>query len=266
MKKIGIIGSGSLATIIGQGVSRDLADKYEILGVLSRNYENALKLSNKIGSRAYKSLDELIEDKPDYLIEAASPQVVRDIGEKILENSIGFIPLSLGVFADEDFYKRMEKLAIENKTRVHIPSGALGGFDVLHGACLMEEAEVSITTEKSPQSLNGAPYLQGRKLSEEEFEEVFSGSAEDAIKYFPNNVNVAVATALATRGVKATRVEINSRPGSRVNKHEINLKGKTVRVKVEVETSPSKDNPKSSSLAAYSVIALLERLAAPITF
>ena len=103
---------------------------------------------------------------PDYIIEAASPDVFKDIGIKILSNGINLIPLSVGALADKEFYKNVEAAALENNSRVHIPAGAVGGFDVLRASMLMEDAEVSITTDKSPQSLNGAPFLKGRKLSE----------------------------------------------------------------------------------------------------
>ncbi len=67
-------------------------------------------------------------------------------------------------------------------------------------------------------------------------------------------MNVAVTTALATTGVENTKVSINSIPGFESNKHEIKLVGETISINVIVETKPSKDNPKSSALAAYSVI------------
>ena len=264
--KLAIVGSGALASIIGQVVCKDLSDQFEIIGILSGRIENALKLSNKLGSRAYKTLDEIIEDSPDYIIEAATPDVLKDIGVKILQNGISLIPLSVGAFADREFYKEMEEKALENNSRVHVPSGAVGGFDVLHGSMLMEDVEVSITTEKSPKSLNGAPFLDGRELSDDHIEEVFKGSAVEAIKLFPKNVNVAVATALATTGVDNTKVIIRSIPGVTSNKHETKLKGETIKVNIVIEANPSEDNPKSSKLAAYSVIALLENLVAPIVF
>ena len=63
--KLAIIGSGALGSIIGKVVSKDLSDEYEILGVLSGRIENAKKLANKIDCKAYKSLDEVINDNPD---------------------------------------------------------------------------------------------------------------------------------------------------------------------------------------------------------
>lgn len=264
--KIAIIGSGSLASIIGKVVSQDLSENYEILGVLSEKIENARKLAKAIGCKAYHSIDEVIANKPDYIVEAATLEVVKEVGVKILENGINLIPLSVGALADKEFYNKIKEAAIQNQCRVHVPPGAVGGFDVLGASMLMEDAEVSITTEKSPNSLNGAPILEGRKLSEETGEEVFKGSALEAIEHFPRNINVAIATALATTGVENTKVSIRSIPRLNSNIHKIKLAGSTVNVDVIIKTTPSKDNPKSSTLAAYSVINLLKELVAPITF
>lgn len=264
--KLGIIGSGSLGSIIGKYISKELYEDYEIVGILSGKIENAENLSNQINCKAYDSLDEIIKDKPDYIIEAASPSVVKDSTFKILENGINLIVLSVGAFADEGFYAKAAQLAKANNCRVHLASGAVGGFDVLSAAVLMEDVTVGITTEKSPSSLNGAPFLEGRELSQDISEEVFTGTAKEAIEVFPKNINVAVATALATIGVNRTNVIIRSIPEIKSNKHTISLKGETVKVTVEIESIPSPDNPKSSSIAAWSVISLLERLVAPITF
>ncbi|MFA6360547.1 MAG: NUMOD3 domain-containing DNA-binding protein, partial [Dysgonamonadaceae bacterium] len=165
--KLAIIGSGSLGSIIGRVVSKDLSEEYEILGVLSGKIENAIKLAEEIDCKAYKTLDDVIDDQPDYIIEAASPDLFKDIGIKILANGINLIPLSVGALADKEFYNNVKETASKNNCRVHIPAGAVGGLDVLRASMLMEDAEVTITTEKSPESLNGAPFLKGRKLSEE---------------------------------------------------------------------------------------------------
>ena len=264
--KLAIIGSGSLGSIIGRFVAQNMTNEYHLLGVMSGRIENAIKLADDIGCKAYKSIDEIIDDNPDYVIEAAFPEVVKDIGVKILANGINLIPLSVGALADKEFYEEIKETASENNCRVHIPSGAVGGFDVLRASMLIENAEVSITTEKSPKSLNGAPFLKGRKLSEQKVEELFNGSAKEAIEHFPENINVAVTTALATNGAEHTKVSINSIPGLKNNRHQIKLSSTTVNVDVVIETTPSSNNPKSSALAAYSVISLLQNLVSPITF
>lgn len=264
--KVAIIGSGSLGSIIGKAIITQLHDDYEVIGVLSGRVENALKLANEINCKAYNKLDEMIKDKPDYIIEAASPNLVKDSAVKILENGINLVVLSVGAFADEIFYNKVEHTAKENNCRVHLTSGAVGGFDVLNSAMLMEGVIVGITTEKSPNSLNGAPFLEGRELSQDYIEQVFTGTAREAIEVFPKNINVSVATGLATTGVDNTNVVIRSVPGLKYNKHSIKLVGDTVKVIIEIESTPSPDNPKSSTLAAWSVVSLLKRLVSPISF
>ena len=268
MKKLrlGIIGTGALGSIIANAVSKDLEEDYSLIGVHSNNLENAESLAKKVNCKFYRDLDEMIDDKPDYIIEAATQEVVKDYAVKILNNGIDLIVLSIGAFADDLFYNEVWGKAREVDSRVYLASGAVGGFDVLSSAILMGESRVKIITEKSPNSLEGAPFLQGRDLSRDDIEEIFNGTAKEAIKEFPKNINVAVATGLATVGVENTNVIIRSIPGIQSNIHNIILEGDIVKVSVNIESKPSPDNPKSSSLAAWSVISLLKRLVAPITF
>lgn len=264
--RIAIIGTGALGGLIAEEIKKTLSKDYELLGLYGRDFDRTANMAKQIGCKTYRTLEEVLKDGPDFIVEAASSQVIKEIGLQALKRGINLIILSSGVMADKKFYREMEETARKNKIKVYIPSGAVGGFDVLQAAKLMEETESKITTEKHPESLNGAPFLQGRILSEEEEELVFQGTAEEAIKHFPKNINVAVATALATNGVENTQVIIKSNPALNSNKHRIELKGPSIRVSVEVESIPSEDNPKSSTLAAWSVIGLLKNLAAPICF
>lgn len=268
MKKcrLAILGSGALGSIIARAVVDELNEDYQLLGVLSKTMENAKRLAEEVKCKAYTNLKELLADQPDYVIEAANPTVTKEIGLNILEKGINLIVLSAGAFADRTFYEAAKQTARKHHCRIHIASGAVGGFDVLRSTLCMEEAKVSIITEKSPHSLAEAPFLEGQKLSDYVVEEVFSGTAEEAIRHFPQNINVAVATALATTGVENTHVVIRSVPDMTSNFHRIELSGPTVKINIEIDSAPSPDNPKSSSLAAWSVVALLKNLVSPITF
>lgn len=108
--KLAIIGSGSLGGIIARVVAKQMRNEYQIQGVQSGNIQNALKLANEIGCKAYKSLNEAIDDKPDYIIEAASPEVFKEIGNEILAHGINLIPLSVGALADKDFSTPLKQL------------------------------------------------------------------------------------------------------------------------------------------------------------
>ena len=196
--KLGIVGCGFLADIIVDAWRDGLLEEFEFAGCLSRNSESAERLAKKAGGVACASLDELLAMKPDYVIEAASPAALKAIAEPVLKNGSNLVVLSIGAFADADFYDRIKQLAARSGTRVHLASGAIGGFDVLRTAALMSGIEASISTQKGPASLKGTPVFSERLMTDSEPSEVFSGSAKDAIALFPTKVNVAVACALAT--------------------------------------------------------------------
>ena len=56
--------------------------------------------------------------------------------------------LSIGALADTAFYEEVKQTAAENHTRVHLVSGAIGGFDVLRTVSLMGDCSASFDTEK----------------------------------------------------------------------------------------------------------------------
>ena len=83
---------------------------------------------------------------------------------------------------------------------------------------------------------------------------------------FPKNVNVAVASALASVGVDRMQVTIDSCPGMEDNVHKIVVENHSVTAVVEIASRPDADNPKSSVMTAWSVVALLANLADPVQF
>ena len=257
--KLGMVGCGFLADIIVDAWRDGLLEGFEFAGCLSRNSESAERLANKAGGVACASLDELLAMKPDYVIEAASPAALKAIAEPVLKNGSNLVVLSIGAFADADFYDRIKQLAARSGTRVHLASGAIGGFDVLRTAALMSSIEASISTQKGPASLKGTPVFSERLMTDSESTEVFSGSAKDAIALFPTKVNVAVACALATAGAEQTGVRVRSVPGFKGDDHRIEVAGEEVRVVVDIYS-------KTSAIAGWSVVALLRNLISPIVF
>jgi aspartate dehydrogenase len=123
---------------------------------------------------------------------------------------------------------------------------------------------VTLTTRKPPRGLEGAPYLKERGIDVSAIKDetmIFEGSAEDAVKGFPQNVNVAAVLSLAGLGASRTLVRIMTAPDCAVNSHEIEVKGEFGRLLARTENVPSKTNPKTSALAIFSAIATLERIA-----
>jgi Predicted dinucleotide-utilizing enzyme len=76
---------------------------------------------------------------------------------------------------------------------------------------------------------------------------------------------VAVATALATVGPDQTRTVIYSDPELEANVHEIRVTNKEGTANIRFASKPS-DNPRTSSITAWSVISLLKNIAEPVRF
>ena len=257
--KLAVVGCGFLGKIIVDAWQKGLLPEYEFCAYLDRDPEATTALAAQAGGTPCTTFAEVLAEQPDYVIEAASPQVVRDIALATLEAGADLIVLSIGVFADSDFLDQVSATARHKARRVHLVSGAIGGFDVLRTAALMSPIEASITTEKGPASLRNTPIFDDHLMSDTAKTEVFAGTAGDAIALFPTKVNVAVATALATAGADQTRVSINSVPGFVGDDHRIEVRGEEVHAVVDIYS-------RTSAIAAWSVVARLRNLVSPIVF
>jgi len=121
-------------------------------------------------------------------------------------------------------------------------------------------------TRKPPAGLAGAPGIVEQnidlgRLSEETL--VFEGSALEACRAFPANVNVLAALSLAGIGPEKTRSRIFAVPGLTRNRHRVQVEGEFGRLFIEIENVPT-ENPRTGKLSYLSTIALLRDLAAPL--
>ena len=76
-KKLAVIGNGYLAGILAQAWEKGLLESCRFVGVLGRNREKTEALARRLGCRACFALGELMEEGPDYVVEAASVEAVK---------------------------------------------------------------------------------------------------------------------------------------------------------------------------------------------
>ena len=153
MKSIGLIGCGNLGSLIAQGVQKHLSDDYIMAFFLDCDGQAAERLAGRCGGRVCQTLPELLAHNPDYVVEAATADTLKEIAEPCLRAGCDVIALSAGALADEAFTARVEAAARRSGKKLRIASGALGGFDLMNAARLSGALSCRIVNLKSPQAL-----------------------------------------------------------------------------------------------------------------
>lgn len=263
-KTLAIFGCGGLATLVVDAMIDGLLPAYRLIGTISRTLDKATFLADKINKtqqdiqcEAYDSIDELLALKPDYIVETSSPDAFKGFAIDALKNGSSIITLSIGAFADQEFYEKVRQTAEENNVKVYIASGAIGGLDVMRTASLMYDSKATFTTQKGPRSLRDSAVYDSAIETEEK--EVFRGSAKDAIALLPHQVNVSVAASLATVGPENIDVSINSIPNFVGDRHTITIQNEEIDATISIYS-------KTAAIAGWSVVNTLRNIASPIVF
>jgi aspartate dehydrogenase len=260
MLKVGIIGCGAIGGTIAEAILRKFSDEVQLTGVCDVDEKKAHKLLERLNINAdILSREELIQ-KCDLIIEAASGSVSYEIAKDVLSAGKDIMVMSTGgLLGRADIFE----LAKKKNAKIYLPSGAVCGLDGLKGAISADVRSVCLTTRKPPAGLKGAPYIIEKNIDLNAIRNetvIFEGSAEDAIKGFPKNVNVSATLSLCGLGPKNTKVRIVTSPDYKSNIHEVEVNGDFGTLRTRTENVPMPMNPKTSYLAALSAIATLRNI------
>ncbi len=221
------------------------------------------KLGNRIERCWYYDLEEKqipcqfignsfhVPVEADVVVEAASVEAVKTYGIDVLKSGKDFYVISSGAFADEEFTRKFAEALKHSPSRVFVPSGAVGGIDII---CALEGylESVKLRTRKPPTAFG----MDSNSISEPCV--LFSGSVYEAIRNFPQNINVAVTLALAAKDFNKVRVEVLVDPSISQNIHELEISSPVGNYKLVLQNKPS-PNPKTSYLAPLSLVAALKK-------
>lgn len=177
--------------------------------------------------------------------------------------------LSAGATLDADFLAKLLTAAQTSGARIWVPSGAIGALDVVRAARVGEVESITLTTTKPPLALADAPWVVEQRIDLSDVSQprvIYSGGPVEAVRGFPQNVNVAALLALAADDPDRLRVTVVADPDAPGNVHEVEVLGSFGSMRLRLENRPSAANPKTSALAAQSVIALLRQLGSPLRF
>ena len=261
--RVGIVGLGTIGRAMCEAIDRREVD-VQLAAVTTRRPERAQAF---LGSLRHPpplmALNGLIE-RCDLVIEAATPEALETIAPPTLQQGKDLMVLSVGALLEHDDWP---SLARQTGSRIYVPSAAIVGLDGVKGAAFGQITSVTMTTRKPPKGLAGAPFVVAHHLDLEALTEetvIFEGSAREACRGFPANVNVSAALSLAGIGAERTRIRIIAVPGGTRNVHDIEVVGEFGHFTIHLENEPSETNPRTGKLSYLSALAMVKELANPL--
>ena len=262
VSRVAIAGLGPIGTRLARALD-DGIDGLELAAVSSANIEKHSAWLDKLGKRPVALPIEALGDAADIVVECAPSRLVRAIVAPVVSRGKTAVVLSVGALLDNE---DLIALAREKGGQIVVPTGALIGLDAMTAAAVGTIHSVQMVTRKPLKGLAGAPYLVEHNIEIDDIKaplKIFDGTAREAAKGFPANLNVAVALSLAGIGADRTRVEIWADPTVTRNTHRIEVDSDSARFSMTIENIPS-ENPKTGLITALSVIACLRKLHAPL--
>lgn len=263
LKRIGLLGCGAIGTEIALAIDSGKVDA-KLTHVFDFSKDVSALLVSKLTNKPIvtENAGLLAASPVDLIVEAASQDAVRDNALSILQNRKDLMIMSVGALLDESIFDIIVEGCKDFNKRVFLPSGAIAGLDAIRAVQDELDSLVLVTT-KNPKALKGAKFFETSQIDPDKIVAptvIYEGTAQEAVKLFPSNINVAALLSLAGIGSTKTTVKIVADPKADKNIHEIEAKGKFGRFTIKVENVPSPSNPKTSRLATLSAVECLRKI------
>jgi aspartate dehydrogenase len=257
--KVGILGCGAIGSRIAKSIKVQCNDHAVVSALFDINPAKSLNLQKYIPQKnvVKRSYQELLACS-DLVIEAVNAPDTHQLVRRALLAKKDVLVMSVGKFIEGE---SIFKLALKQGVRVLIPSGAIAGIDAIKAASLQRIDSVTLTTRKPIYGFADNTYVQERRINLSQIKKetvLFEGNVREAVKCFPQNINVAATIALASNAKDKLRIRITTSPQFRVNSHEIEVKGDFGRLVTKTENVVCPDNPKTSYLAVLSAVRTLK--------
>jgi aspartate dehydrogenase len=260
--RVAVVGLGAIGMRVVEALDRGI-DGLVLAAVSVQNPEKHRgRLTSLMRTPAILPIEALV-DVADIVIECAPARLLRSIVAPFVTSRKTAIVLSAGALLENE---DLIDLARQNGGQIVVPTGALIGLDAVVAAAVGTIHSVRMVTRKPVTGLAGAPYIAENSIDIERITEplkIFEGTARQAAKGFPANLNVAVALSLAGIGPDRTMLEIWADPALTRNVHRVDVVSDSASFSMSIENIPS-ENPKTGLITALSVIACLRKQYAPL--
>src|SRR3982074_1303651 len=260
--RIAVAGLGAIGARVVEALDRGI-DGLVLTAVSVQNPEkHRSRLANLTRPPAVLPIEALV-DVADIVIECAPSKLVRSIVAPFVGNGKTAVVLCAGALLD---HEDLIELAKQNGGQIVVPTGALIGLAAVTAAAVGTIHSVRMVTRKPILGLAGAPYIVENNIDIAKITKplkIFEGTAREAAKGFPANVNVAAALSLAGIGPDRTRLEIWADPALTRNVHRVEVESDSARFSMAIENIPS-ENPRTGLITALSVIAWRRKQGSPL--
>ena len=258
-----VVGLGAIGATLARKLSTGAVPGVDLVAVSTRDTAKAEGFAESLGGNVQVVPIADLPKVVDLAIECAPAAILEEIARPMLEAGKKVMVLSVGALLS---HPALLDLANKRHGQIIVPTGALLGLDAVSAAAEGIIYSVRMKTTKPPKGLVGAPYLVENKINVADINaptKVFEGTAREAAKGFPANLNVAVALSLAGIGPDRTMLEIWADPKIERNTHRISVEADSASFEMTIRNIPS-DNPKTGKITPLSAIAALRKLGAPL--
>lgn len=262
--RVAIAGLGSIGREIAMGLDKGIPGM-QLVAAAQRDSQRIDAWMGNLKHPLQLLEMEQLHEVADIVIECAGGAVLKKIAPAVLKAGKKLLVLSSGALLHAP---ELLSLADQHRGQLIIPSGAIGGLDIIAAMAEGGIQTVKLITTKPPSALQGHAYLGLHCIEPGQLTapvRIFSGSALEAARHFPDNLNVAASLSLAGVGAHRTEVELWLDPAATVNRHEVSVLSGSAAMTIQIAARPSV-NPKTSTLAAQSALSVLRRMSAALRF
>lgn len=270
--RLALIGFGNIATtLLGLMAETKLRlDHLAVLVLPEQVEETRARIDTSFaglagGFEVVTDAAALLAGRPGLVVECAGHGAVAAHVPPVLRVGTSVVLVSIGALADAALEKALRAAARDGNARLILPSGAIGGIDLLSALGAAGGLSVRYRGTKPPRAWLGTPAETLLDLPAlQEAKTFFTGTAREAARDYPKNANVAATLALAGAGFDATEVELVADPAAPGNIHEYSVTSPLARYSIRIENQPSAGNAKTSVTTVYSVLREIRNHIGPV--
>lgn len=211
------------------------------------------------------TVEDFIALRPDLVVECAGHVAVRQSVLPCLKAGIDVVVVSVGALAEPALEDALRAAACSGGARLILPSGAIGGIDLLAALAAGGDCTVHYTGTKPPNAWCGSPADDAVDLNALTVATtIFAGTAREAATAYPKNANVAATLALAGGGFDTTRVTLVADPAAPGNIHAYEVHSPLGSFAIRIENRPTFANARTSAATVLSVLRLIRNRIGPV--